>query len=238
MNITTIKKSAAAGAILFLFFCGGCGTGEYEQRLDKRINELKTSSKFNILSPPMDVPGTQVSIRVPEVFKNTPLTEGAMVDGKAVDSRRVKPNLIDIPDLKLTFEGFIEDANKGKQPYYLYVAVSSGPTIATLPRTTRDSLSEKLNNTSELTDDYRAQKPEGGEVSWKQCRSTGNQEFYYVLPNTEGQFIQMPGSLELLFHDENNTLVTLAWRMPAGIEQSEDFKSWINLVAGSVKVNP
>jgi len=52
----------AAGAVLFLVFLGGCGTGEYEKKLDDRISKLKMGSKFNLLSSPIDVPGTQVSL--------------------------------------------------------------------------------------------------------------------------------------------------------------------------------
>lgn len=236
MNHTAAKIYMAASVMLILGIFGGCGSGEYEQRLDKRIKELKTGSKFNILSSPTDVPGTQVSISVPQDFKDPPLKEGAIVDGKAVDPRRVKSNVIDLNDLKLTYEGFIEDANKGKQPFYLYVCVTTGPSRVNFPQIMKNSLAEKFNTTTELIDDYKAQTPEGREVIWKQCRATGNQPFYYVTPTGEGQFIQLSGAIELFFQDENETLITLVWRMPTGIEQSREFKSWMNMVAGCVKV--
>lgn len=234
---TIIKASLAAGLLLLLGICCSCGTSEYQRRLEDRIKELKTGSKFNILSPPVKVPGTSVSLRVPQDFNDQTLTEGAVIDGKPVDLRRVKTNLIDIPDLKLTFEGFIVDASGGKQPFYLYVAVSTDPGKMNFTRNIHAELSGKFNNTTGLTD-YQVQTPEGRTSDWKTCRATGNQVFYYVTPNGDSSFRQMSGVMELLIHDENETLVILAWRMPSTLEQSKDFKTWINLVAGCVKVSP
>ena len=136
--------------MLFLVFSGGCGTGDYEQRLDKRFNELKVGSKFNLLSSPIDVPGTKVSLRIPQKndsnqkafenlltggFENPPLQEAVAPDGKPIDPLRLKPNVIDVADLKLTLEGFVPDAKQGKQPYYLYVAVSTAQKQGKYPQT-------------------------------------------------------------------------------------------------------
>ncbi|MGD0516760.1 MAG: hypothetical protein ABSA26_04425 [Thermoguttaceae bacterium] len=245
----TVTNSAAGAALLLLFFAG-CGTSDYEQRLDKRIKELKTGSKFNLLSSPIDVPGTQVSICVPQKndsnkqayenlltggFEIPPLQEGAAVDGKPIDSRRVKPNVIDINDLKLTFEGFIPDANKGKQPYYLYVAVSTGPNRVNYSRNLQAELGSKINDATQLAD-YKAQTPEGRSLDWQECQATGNQQFYYFKSNGEGQPVQLSGIIEMFFHEENDTLVTLIWRWPVGLEKIIDFKSWMDMTAGCVKV--
>jgi hypothetical protein len=253
MNRTVTNGYIAAGAILLLLFFAGCGTSDYEQRLDKRIKELKLGSKFNLLSSSIDVPGTQVSIHIPQKndsnkqafenlltggFESPPLQEGAAADGKPIDPRRVKPNLVDITDLKLTFEGFIPDANKGKQPYYLYVAVSTSPnSVKYYSRNLQADLGSKINDATPLTD-YKAQTPEGRSIDWQECQATGNQLFYYVKPNGEGQFVQLPGTIDLLFHEENDALVTLIWRWPAGLEKTIDFKSWMDMTAGCVKVKP
>jgi hypothetical protein len=228
-----LKKHVKAYVLLMLGLLLGCGTSEYERRKDERIASLKTGSKFNILTPALDIPGTSLSIRIPKEFNTTPLTDGAMLDGKPVDGRRVKPAVIDIPDLKATFEGFIEDANKGKQPYYLYVAVSKGTIRTNLPRLMQADLASKFNNTSQLSL-LQAPTPEGRSIDWQQCRGTGNQLFYYVLPSGEGQFTTMPGAVELMFHEENDALIILVWRMPTGIEGT--IESWIKLTAGCVNL--
>jgi hypothetical protein len=239
MNNTLTKRYIAAAVLLLLGIFVGCNTGDYEQRLNKRINDLKTGSKFNILSSSVEVPGTQVSLRVPEDFKNPPFQEGAKIDGKAVDPRRIKPNLLDLGDLKLTYEGFVQDKNNGKQYYYLYVAVSTGQNRKFYPRVMQADLTTKIPDTSQVADvSPPPQTPEGRNVDWSECHGTGNQPFYYTMPNGEGKFIQLPGSIYMFFHDENDVLVTLIWRLPTSIEQNVDFKSWTELVAGCVKVRP
>ena len=82
-----------------LFFCVllGCGTGEYEQRLADRVLEAQQESKFNNLYAPQELPQTPVSVRMPTMFKDSPLVDGAQVGGKPVDPRRVKPGLFSFP---------------------------------------------------------------------------------------------------------------------------------------------
>jgi hypothetical protein len=236
------KKNRTAILALLMIMFSGCGTSDYEQRLQARITELKSESKFNILSPPIDVPGTSVSIRIPQKneaniygFENQPLTEGAIIEGNLVDARRVGPEVVSLPELKLTFEGFVVDASGGKQPFYLYVAVTSDPRRANYPRSMRVDLRNKYDDTTELSD-LQAQTPDGRSTDWKTCRATGNQDFFYITPDGKGQYLQMPGLIELLFHEDNDLLVILAWRLPTGIEQTINLQKWIRLVAGCVKV--
>jgi hypothetical protein len=237
--------------MLFLVFSAGCGTGDYEQRLDKRINELKMGSKFVLLSSPIDVPGTQVSLRVPQKntsnqkafetlssagFENPPLQESASPDGKPIDPKRLKPNVVDVADLKLTFEGFVEDQKHGKQAYYLYVAVTTRQNRGNIPKRMQADLVSKIQDATPLTD-LKAETPEARDILWQECQATGNQQFYYVKPDGEGQFIQLNGTVELMFHDENDALVILIWRWPAVLDKSM-FQSWMEMVAGCVKVTP
>jgi hypothetical protein len=251
MNRTVTNKYIAAVAVLFLVFWGGCGTGDYEQRLDRRINELKVGSKFNLLSSPIDVPGTQVSIRIPQKndfnknafetllsggFENPPLQDAVSPDGKPIDPRRLKPNIIDVADLKLTFEGFVKDRNEGKQAYYLYVAVTTRQTRVNIPKLMQADLSSKINDATPLTD-LKAQTPEARDILWQECHATGKQLFNYVNPEGLSQFVQLNGTIELMFHEENDALVVLIWRWPAALDKSM-FESWVEMVAGCVKVNP
>jgi hypothetical protein len=252
MNRIVTNKYLAAFAVLFLIFSGGCGTGDYEQRLDKRIKELKVGSKFNLLSSPIDVPGTQVSICIPQKndsnqkafetslsggFENPPLQDSVSPDGKPIDPKRLKPNVLELTDLKLTFEGFVPDAKQGKQPYYLYVAVNSRSSRGNIPKVMQIDLGSKMKDATPLTD-LKAETPEARDILWQETQATGNQQFYYVKPDGQGQFVQLNGTIEVMFHDENDALVILIWRWPAGIDKSIDFKSWMEMTAGCVKVKP
>jgi hypothetical protein len=230
------KKYLTACILLLMGICWGCGAGEYERRMEARVVELKSEAKFNILGTSMDVPDTFLSIRIPKEVKDPPITEETKVEDKPIDPRRVKTNVIDIPGFKETFEGLMEDASKGKQPFYLYVGATTDP-----HKKIADKLIGELKGKSktpvELTD-YPVQAPDGKTVTWKKCRATGSQEFYYITPEGLPQFRLMQGTIILLFYQEEDTLVTLAWRMPVGIEQSLDLDTWMNRTAGCVKVTP
>jgi hypothetical protein len=249
MNRTINKKYFTTCAALLLLALWGCGSGEYEGRLNKRLEIMRTGSKFNVLSPPTSVPDSPVSIRIPQLNENNksafgdppatkgfdtpPLTEGAMIDGRPVDLRRVKPNVVNMVDLRATYEGYILDRDKGRQHYYLYVAVSSGEIKANIPRNLQSELSQKFNNATQLEDNFDAPTPEGRGIKWKHCRASGNQIFYYF-QNNEGQFPTMQGVVEMFFHEENGQLITLIWRYPSGVEQT--IEPWTKLVAGCVQV--
>jgi hypothetical protein len=244
----------AAVAVLFLVFWGGCGTGDYEKKLDDRISKLKMGSKFILLSSPIDVSGTQVSLRIPQKndsnqkafenlptgssggFEGPPLQEAVGADGKPIDPKRLKPNVLEVADLKLTYEGFVPDQKQGKLPYYLYVAVSTRQNRGNIPKIMQADLASKLKDATPLADGYKAQTPEGGDIVWQECQATGKHLFYYVKPDGQSQFVQLNGTIQLMFHDENDALVILIWRWPAGVDQY--IKSWMEMTAGCVKVTP
>jgi hypothetical protein len=254
MKCKVANNYIAAGILLFLVFSVGYGADDYEQSRDRRINELKVDSKFNLLSPPINVPGTQVSIRIPQKndsnqksFDNLPkgssggfegpaLQDSVSPDGKPIDPKRLKPNIIDLSDLKLTFEGFVPDSKQGKQPYYLYVTVSTHKNRGNIPKLMQAELFSKINDASPLVD-LKAETPEGRDILWQECHATGKQPFNYVNPEGQSQFVQLNGTITLMFHEENDALVILIWRWPAGLDKSI-FQSWMEMTAGCVKVNP
>ncbi|MGW8256494.1 MAG: hypothetical protein ACWGMZ_03315 [Thermoguttaceae bacterium] len=247
------KASFLLALALLLGFCWGCGTANYERRMAERLENLKMESKFNILSAPIHVPDTQVSVRVPQKsdftkdyfaklhtdgFENPPWTAGAMINNKPVEPGRLQPSFLDIPGLKLTFEGAIIDASGGKQPYYLYVGVVSDQKQAKyIPGQLQNALKEKFTDVSPFSD-IQVQTPDGKEINWKRCHATGNQTFYYLQKDNVGRDIPLPGLFELFFHEEDDLLLILAWRLPAAIERNIDFQNWAERVAGGVKISP
>ena len=195
------------------------------------ITLIKNSSKFDLLSSPIDVPGTQVSLCIPQKndsnkkafenllsggFENRPLQENVPADGKPYDPRRLKPNVVEVSDLKLTFEGFVTDMSQGKLPFYLYIAVTTLPSGVNIPKLMQADLASKINNTTQLTE-LTAKTPKGRIVKWLTCQATGKQLFYYILPpGEEGRVFQLKGTIQLLFIEENESLVTLIGAGPKG----------------------
>ncbi len=220
----------------------GCGTGEYERRMEqRRVNKLRLETKLRGLYLPQDVPGTQVSFRLPRnLFLESPLVEGAPVGGKPVDVRRVKPDkLMTIPGLKLTYEGFV-DTEGVKLPYYCYVGVidvQGGQMMEDPSLKMRTELAaQRKGDTVTNWQDVRLEAPDGQESLWKKLRAETQQEFFILDKAGQGQFKSMPGVLEVYLRAEMKYAVVIAWRMPTSIEKKINLEKWATLVAECVSV--
>jgi len=226
---------------LLLCLCVGCGTGEYQKRLAQNLGKSQKASKFNQLYGLQKLAGTSVSIRMPLLFTKSPLVEGAMVDGKPVDARRVKPGLVELPGLKLTYEGAIRDAEGGELPYYCYVGTTqvNGDQAKNIRGEIHGDLSQNPQYES-LTNwvDFQGETSEGRKVSWEKLRFVSDQDFYYRDKNGQERFVPMPGMLEVYLHEEAGFLTVLAWRMPVAIERNVGVAELAAMVAGSVSVQP
>jgi hypothetical protein len=225
-----IRSLLVPYSILLLCLCWGCGTGDYEARLDKNLGDLKKGSKFNELNPAQELPDSKVSIRIPNIFQGPPLPE-------TTEDRRKNPMLL--PGLKLTYEAAIEDKEHGFLPYYCYVGISGLPASQV-----------ELNLPSQYTIQnfaviqwapFSAKTAEGRETQWKKLRVTGDMEFNYKTPNGQERYQKMPGILEIyLYQEPGAPVVIIAWRMPANIEGplQVNLDKWAALIAGSVTVQP
>jgi hypothetical protein len=235
--------------LLFLFFqvlvfavVSGCGTGEYERRLEaRRTDKAKIEAKLRTLYLPLEVAGTPVSVRLPKtIFLDPPLVEGALVGGKPVDLRRVKPGkLVTIPGLKLTYEGFV-DSEGVKLPYYCYVGVidaQGGQVVEEAAlKIHKELAAQRPQDTSMTWQDLRVETLDGSEGDWKKMRAESNQEFFTPDKAGQGQFKSMPGVLEVYLRVEAKSGIVIAWRMPASIENKVNLKKWATLVAECVSV--
>ena len=224
--------------VFFLSLIFGCGTGEYERRLADRVHRNQQESKFNNLYAPQELPKTPVSVRMPTMFKDSPLVEGAQVGGKPVDPRRVKPGLFELPWLKLTYEGFIDDPNTGKLPYYCYLGAvnMAGGQVRDPAGAILAELKNKQQFDIQEWAPFSGETPEGRGNQWKKLRFTAPQEFFTINKARQEQFQNLPGVLEVYLHDEAGYYVLIAWRMPGSIEQQVELAKWAPLVAGSVSI--
>jgi hypothetical protein len=215
---------------LLVCFCWGCGTGHYEELLDHR----KTTAAANPLSPPQDLPGTKVSVRVP-LRLGSPVPES--------QDNRYKPGLVTIPGLKQTYEAFIEDREGGQQFYYCYIGAveAAGNSLQDVANRLRTELGSQPqpNQLGDWTD-FQVDTPERRKVSWKRLRFTGNQQFFYKKKDGQATPMPMGGTLEIYLHEEAGFVVIVAWRLPTAIE----VKDYANLdeltqqTAGGVSVRP
>ncbi len=220
---------------LLLCLWVGCGTSGYEQRLEGRgartpAQAAQAAAKFDKLNNPQQVPGTPVSIRIPRAFTSPPLAEGT------ADARRVKPGIVAIPGLKLTYEGFVKDSAEGQMPYYCYVGVTSGPLQNVEPQL-RNELAKQFQGGMTDWTDFSCETPEGQTIQWRKLRLLGKQEFYYKDKEGKEHYpSKVDGVLEIYLCEKGGQVVIVAWRLPAGIEPNVALGELAPLVAGSVSV--
>jgi hypothetical protein len=230
------RNSISLFSLLLFCLCLGCGTGEYESRLQLGIEKAKKESKFNELRASEEVTGTKVSIRAPKFF-GTAWTEGAVVDGKAVDPVRLKP--LSLPGLKNTYELTIQDDKQGSLAYYCYVGVCNDAiNIFDSEINNQYITNSGYSRTSDWTS-FNAPTPEGKTMAWRKVRLTGAMKFFYKTQIGQENMLTMNGVMDIFTYQEPGTpLVVIAWRFPADIESKIELDKWESLVAGGVSVKP
>lgn len=244
------------GGALLACLTAGCGTAEYERRVDAHIAELRSGSAFNVLSAPATLPGSNVQIRVPVAFTKA-LRENASIDGKPIDPRRAKVPLLTMPSDFVAYEATVADAAKGKLPYYLYAKAMPAKDFAVLMtdiyqrsrgndeprpldrvdasgRLARDLRSASEASASAVWTDVTFPTPDGGKVAWQMMRIDAPMEFYYVGATGDESFVSMPGRLVCYARVFGDQLVLLVWRWPTSMEAHADEARLGPLVAGSV----
>ncbi len=196
----------------------GCGTGGYEDVLEKQrwasgaAAPAPGAPAADKLGASQQIPGTPVSIRIPRVFTSPALAEGI------TDARRVKPGVVTIPGLKLTYEGFIKDSTEGQMAYYCYVGVTSGP-LQTIATQLHDELAKKFPGAMAGWKDVSCATPEGQTIQCRKLRVLGKQELYYKdKAGKENYPANNDGVLEIYLYEKGGQVVIVAWRLPASIE--------------------
>jgi hypothetical protein len=227
----------AGGLLMGVFW--GCGRAEYQRRLDARLEKEKekerAAARFNMLYQSQALEGVPVSVRIPTVFTSAPMIEGR---GQA-DPRRVKPGIVTLPSLKLTYEMTIKN-EKGQLPYYCYVgaAKAAEEQFDKDRETLRAELTAKPGAQVSDWEDFKGESPDGRQIDWKKLRCVTQQEFTYNDANGQARSDNMPGLLEIYLREEKGYLVVIAWRMPTSLETQVNLAQWAPLVAGCVSVGP
>ncbi len=248
-------RRLAVVVLLAVAVCQGCGTGEYESRLNGGLSSLKKGSAFQQLYDAAPLADTPVMIRVPKVFSKS-FREGSVVNGKPVDPRRAKPLAVDLLGaVKIAYEAFIPDSDGTEKSYYLYLAAIKAEDAekARLTATRAQSTFKatgvaKMQRSGKLFSflekafpgkvdnwqDVQCPTFDGNELTWQKLRATGNQEFFCIDRNKQQRYSSLPGSLELYVRQEGDLLVFIIWRVPTSIESQAKLAELAPLVAGSV----
>jgi hypothetical protein len=226
MNGILMKRFLAAIILSVLATVWGCGTSDYDRRMEARREEINKNSQFTkYLNPPAEVAGTTVTLSIPKDMDPPPAN---------ADPRRSKNHVLEITgEHQDVYEGLWTDDKGVKKSYYFYVYII---TAAKNRKMLPGRYQQECKNATDLDNKFQADRAEGGSINWQTFSAPGNWDFY---KEDNGPHIQqMPGTFNFFAHDENDVLVILAWRVPDDIRQALDIDTKMKLVAGTVAVKP
>jgi hypothetical protein len=231
------RQSLVYGLSLLALSCwSGCGTGEYEERLNANLGRLRSGSEFNQLGDEVSVPGTSIKIRLPKEmvddkgFKR-PITFTLLTEG---DPRRTKPGYIDLPGLAATFEALIEDQDHGKTPIYLYLWTMK--TAEDTEQRLLNTVGGQWQNTS-AGQSLAAQMPGGRSVDWQKIHGTMVTNFAYLDSQGKETYRPLKSAVEILYRKFGDQVIVLGWRAPEGYVKYAQIEKWLPLVAGCIRVS-
>jgi len=253
-----LSNRPLAAAALLLGVCLGCGTGEYESRLEETVKRIEEQSDFSThMHPPQKLAQTRLWCQVPKNFAETSLQEASIEEPSRV---RLPANLnAGIPGLQRTYEGWYSDAEEGpdsgenpKTAYYCYLSVTDLSTSVS-----KDPMRALRNNLRGVggmdrggksvdvkTDVVSCKTPEGRSTTWFRSEyiiQSPLQDFYVIDEEGNGQFVPKAGTL--VFYDrmdeERNLAIIVGFRVPTEIWKRKDFslKKRVALVPGSIKID-
>jgi hypothetical protein len=228
------NRRLSAAVLLLLCASAGCGTGEYEKRLNARVGQIGQESAFGQMHPPTQLSETPIKVRLPNSF-GQPLGEGA-----GVDQRRVQPQVVNPVDvkyeLKATYEGFVEDSEGGKTAYYCYLATldTAEAKVKDPERALRRQLQETLGEGTGQWAPTQCETPTGRASQWQKITASGDQEFYYVDKDGQESFRKEPATVWFFSRREGEYWIAIGWRVPTRCEAEAGLGEWAPRVAGSV----
>ncbi|HEX3727153.1 MAG TPA: hypothetical protein VHV08_12955 [Pirellulales bacterium] len=219
-NVLRIAVPAALSAVI-----AGCGTAEYNALVLSRTNNLRTSAPFRVLYGPTRLPGTPISLRVPLSFRKS-YTEDSPHgdDGPKIRPDRFQPPFLQIPGMKICYEGMANVGAAGKIPFTCYLAaVPAKPGDADkLAADLLEKLQQTFKDAPKEWQNIDAVAPDGKAQPWKKVRVVGDQPF----PANSGRIADgkkvttevMPGIFELWLYDAQDYIVLIGWRAPTAAD--------------------
>lgn len=221
-----------------LAVCPGCGTGEYQRRLEARVAQIQQVAQFSVLyDVPLPLPGTTVSVRIPSLFQigfdaNTQDPDGG---GGLIDPRRLQPPFVTLPGFKLTYEIIFTDSNNNnaRRPFYIYMAVATAADAAA-GKPVAEAIREQVATQfpSAAWEDVSCTSPTGAVVACKRINVSGPQVFY----TGPGQYESLSGVFQLYLHEAQGQHVLIGWRVPDAVSEKANLDQLARLTAGTIVV--
>jgi hypothetical protein len=236
MKIPSMKFFVYGLFLSALAYIAGCGTGQYEERMNKWVRDHQADTKFKNLAEYVTVPGTQIKIRLPKKLVQDGkdiTTDFALLTEGTANEKRLKIPGIEFPGWKATYEALITDGDGNKSPYYIYIGELQN--MDNPGQKIKNSLGDKVQNVV-LDEAFTGESAEGF-VDWKRLHATATTDFAYIDPKGKETYQTRKCVLEILYRTSGTKLFLLGWRAPEDFVNKEDYikvKEWLPLVAGSM----
>ena len=237
-----LRRFVATVAVVFICQTPGCGRTEYDRRRGEWIERHRSDVRQRTEQAFLDrfygaslLPGTNVRLRVPQVFK-TSFNADSKIAGESIDARRLQPPFLKLPGFRLCYEA-ANPSGQGKAPYYLYLAVVQGDDLLSGPdaleRQLRSGVLGSITSGTDVWEDVTISTPSDETVEWRRLKAQGEQVFY--VPGTDSEFTMLPGQFEIYLRHFGNQAVIIAWRAPEAIVEASEIKRYVLVCISTVE---
>lgn len=217
---------ALALALASSLSVAGCGTGEYNDRMKARAEELQFTGNFedNLRSDTVSV-SPDCTLRLPKLFDGDP----------PPSSNAAPPSVCNIPGLNTTHQKFVAEGEKAF-PFYCYFA--STPITEGLKADAFKAAIEaevaKSGATGGKFTPVTVNTPSGQSVTWDLLTVTSMQNFAGKPPAPDSS---IEGRFDLYFKSSGANFILVGWRAPKAAAGANKFFDDAKYSMGSAVVN-
>ena len=230
-------QAAPASIYAFVVLVAGCGTSQYNAQLTQRIADLERDAPFLQLTAPTEIAGTTVKLSVPKVLTRfiTLETPDPAAPSVKISPERVIFLPLKVPGVYCAYDAEGELSDGSKSPMVCQIAV--------LPKAAVDvaAVAAKAFPGREIKwEQIEVDAPRGEKkIVWKHLRVDADMPFD-VYPKDGGmmQFKNLPGILEVWWHETDDQLVVLTWRIPQEIDEKVKLIELAPRTAGTIVIGP
>jgi len=215
---------------LSISILAGCGTAEYERRLEKSGDLLRYGSKFHAkLHPsPQVVNDTGVSIRFP-----------LLIDGSA-RAGTDQPPFVQLPGLQFSYVKDVNlgDVRSGTSPVHLYIGVVNADAMQDTEIMNKISvtLSNQFQNVPAIWDQVELDTPDRSSISCKHISVTGEQTFDKAMPYQDAKPVDAAGRFDVYLYSTDTKHVITAWRCPDDIQANTQWFQLAGVSTGTITI--
>jgi hypothetical protein len=232
-------RVALVGASAALLSIAGCGTGEYQNRMAKRAEQLQFVGSFEsnlkaeqfILSP-------DCKLRLPTIFDGEAkawLPNSQDEAGKTISLTRVQPSLCNLPGLLTTYERFVGDGAAAAPLYAYFCAtpIQQGQK----PEDFKSAIEAEIARSGASGGKFApvtVSTPDGKSLSWEMLSVTSTQPFAGKPPAAD---TSVEGRFDLYFKSSGANFILIGWRAPKAAPTATKFFDDAKLAMGTAIIN-